>query len=64
MAENKKLVPKLLQEGLWRKVIILIGQEKDELFDWTKGKRIAVAERVAVEKYSGRELIAVEPGKK
>jgi len=37
-----------------------LDKRKDELFDWTAGKRIAVEKRVAVEKDCGRERIAVE----
>jgi len=46
MAENKRLVPKLLHKrqiaGGRRKGIILIDKKKDKLFDWTKGKKIAI----------------------
>jgi len=36
----------------------------EELFDRTKGQKIAIEEKVAVEKYCGREGIAVETGVK
>jgi len=39
-----------------------LDKKKDELFDWIKGKKIAVAERVAVENDYGRERIEVEDG--
>jgi len=36
----------------------------DELFDWTKGKRFAVEERIVIEKDCGRQGIAVDTGEK